>query len=102
MLQTPHPRPLRRGPVGKSARGVAPSQPNMLVSTCSIRMDEPLLSVAQVARILNISRLTIYRLIERGLLPVHRIARRLRFSKGDLQHYLDETRSQNYYGRTQA
>jgi putative molybdopterin biosynthesis protein len=67
-----------------------------------MRPDDALLSVMQVAHLLNVSRLTIYRLIERGALPVYRIARRLRFSRRDLQDYLANSRTYNDYGDTQT
>lgn len=100
MLPSPKSRPTRRGSQG-SAHGVAPSQPNMIGTIQSLKLDDGLLSVMQVAQLLNVSRLTIYRLIERGLLPVYRIARRLRFARGDLLAYLAKSRTHNDYGNPQ-
>jgi excisionase family DNA binding protein len=61
------------------------------------RADEVFLSVAEVARRLSVSRLTIYRLIERRTLPVHRIARRLRVAPEDVRQYLRGTRTEQGY-----
>lgn len=69
----------------------------MLETTKSLGIMEPLLSSAQVADLLSVSRLTVYRLIERGLLPVYRVARRLRFTKTDLESYLSRSRTMNSY-----
>lgn len=59
--------------------------------------DEVFLSVADVARRLSVSRLTIYRLIEKRVLPAHRIARRLRFAPEDVRRYLCRTRTEQGY-----
>lgn len=102
MLQSPKARPSRRNQSGTSgAHGIAPSKLNMIGTTQCARFDEALLSVIQVAQMLNVSRLTIYRLIERGILPVYRIARRLRFHRNDLTAYLAKSRTHNDYGNPQ-
>jgi len=101
MLPTPNTRLSRRNRLGTAARAVAHSQSNMVATTQHLRLDEGLLSVIQVAKLLNVSRLTIYRLIERGALPVYRIARRLRFAKSDLHAYLAKSRTHIDYGPTQ-
>jgi excisionase family DNA binding protein len=102
MLPSPNTRLSRRSRLGNTvAHGLAPSQPNMLETIQTLQMDDALLSVMQVAHLLNVSRLTIYRLIERGVLPVYRIARRLRFAKSDLHAYLTKSRTHIDYGRTQ-
>ncbi len=98
MLPSPNARRSRRNRLGTAARAVAHSQQNMLETTYSLHPNEALLSVMQVAHLLNVSRLTIYRLIERGALPVYRIARRLRFAKSDLRDYLDNSRTHVNYG----
>lgn len=101
MLPSPNTRLSHQSRLGNAAaRGLAPSKPNMLETTCSLHPSEALLSVMQVAHLLNVSRLTIYRLIERGALPVYRIARRLRFAKSDLQDYLAKSRTHIDYGPT--
>ncbi len=66
-----------------------------------LRTDEPLLSVEQVAQALNISRLTVYRLIDRRLLRTFRVARRLRFSRADVARYLAGVKTDEY-GRSQT
>jgi excisionase family DNA binding protein len=69
----------------------------MTETSFALRADEPLLSVQQVAEALSVSRLTVYRLIERRLLPAFRVARRLRFSRGDVSRYLAGVRTRNEY-----
>jgi excisionase family DNA binding protein len=81
-------------------RGIVPSQKNMLELTQTVASGERLLSTPQVAQFLNVSRLTVYRLIERGVLPVHHIARRLRFSRADIAAYVASTRTHHQYGDT--
>ena len=73
-----------------------------MTETTTLRAGEPLLSVVQVAEALSVSRLTIYRLIERRLLPAFRVARRLRFSRGDVARYLAGVRTRNDYGPPEA
>jgi excisionase family DNA binding protein len=52
----------------------------------------PLLSINQVARLLGISRKTLYALIRRGdLLPI-RVGERLRFDQADIRAYLERQR----------
>lgn len=49
------------------------------------------LSVEQVADQLAVSRMTIYRLVERGELPAHRIGRSIRIRERDFDNYLRDT-----------
>jgi excisionase family DNA binding protein len=72
----------------------------MTETSFALRRDGPLLSVRQVAETLNVSRLTIYRLIERRTLPAFRVARRLRFSPADVVRYLAGVKTPNGYGDT--
>jgi len=54
-------------------------------------MDEPmkpLLSADEVARILNVSRITVYRLVKRGELTVKKIGSKLRFDCEEIQKFL--------------
>lgn len=78
-------------------RGSAPSKKNMHEMTPTCARYESLLSIPQVATFLNVSRLTVYRLIERGLLPVYKIARRLRFRPNDVEAYLASARTHHDY-----
>lgn len=50
------------------------------------------LRVRQVASLLNISRLGVYRLIERGLLPVYRVARCVLLKRADIAAFLTNCR----------
>ena len=54
-----------------------------------------LLKAADVARILNISRSLVYRMLQRGKIPSIRINQSVRVDPGDLQEYIDRNRSEN-------
>jgi excisionase family DNA binding protein len=49
-----------------------------------------LLTVAEVAEMLRVSTMTVYRLIRTGELPAVRVGRSYRVKKTDLERYLDE------------
>lgn len=60
-----------------------------------------LLTVQEVARCLNVSKLTVYRLAERQILPSYRFFRRLRFKPEDVKWCLEKhqiTKISNRYG----
>jgi excisionase family DNA binding protein len=73
---TNHP-PAQRA--GSKAADIAPSA-----------LVERLLNAEEVARILHVSRSTIYVLIQRGDLPAVHIGSLLRFLRRDIQHYIQE------------
>lgn len=52
------------------------------------RADLELLSVRQVAELFHVSRLSVYRLIEYGLVPVYRVLRCVRFRRADITNFL--------------
>lgn len=52
-------------------------------------MDE-LLTVAEVADLLRVSTMTVYRLIRGGELPAVRVGRNYRVRRGDLDSYLEQ------------
>ena len=54
-----------------------------------------LLKAADVARILNISRSLVYRMLQRGKIPSIRINQSVRVDPGDLQQFIARNRSQN-------
>lgn len=51
-------------------------------------VEQPLLTVAEVADILRVSNMTIYRLIRSGTLPALRIGKNYRVRRSDLDAYL--------------
>lgn len=53
-----------------------------------------LLTLRDVARMLRLSELSIYRLVRKRLLPCYRVMRRLRFKHADVERFL-ETRAAN-------
>ena len=61
-----------------------------------------LLNVGELAALLRVSKTSIYRLVERRQIPFHRLPRGLRFSKIDVETYLQKTRVnsvESNYGR---
>jgi excisionase family DNA binding protein len=58
------------------------------VSSPTPRIPEPLLTVADAARYLTVSRRQIYLLVERGDLPYVRVGERIRFIPAELRGYL--------------
>jgi excisionase family DNA binding protein len=48
----------------------------------------PLLTVAEVARTLRVSNMTVYRLIKAGALPALRVGKNYRIREADLQAFL--------------
>lgn len=72
-------------------------------TTPNPRADLELFGVRQVAELLNVSRLSVYRLIEKGLIPFYRILRCVRFKRSDVVKFLAERCSpawrDDLYGR---
>ncbi len=48
----------------------------------------PLMTVAEVAEVLRVSNMTVYRLIKAGELPALRVGKNYRIREGDLEAYL--------------
>lgn len=76
-----------------SARRAVLSQPVLMnENTMNPWTELEFLRVRQVACLLNISRLGVYRLIERGLVPVYRVARCALLKRSDLVAFLTNCR----------
>lgn len=77
----------------------------MTESAFAPRNDLEFLGTQDLMKLLQVSRLSVYRLIERGLLPVYRVCRLLRFKKSDVAAFLEsrraEARRTDLYGRPQ-
>ncbi len=65
-----------------------------------------LLNVSELADLLRLSKTSIYRIVERRLIPFHRLPRGLRFDKQDISTFLLKRRvdsvDKNTYERTEA
>ena len=62
-------------------------------STCGTEPpSDRLLSLAEVAHVLNLSAKSVHRLAARGSLPCYRIGRLVRFSAGDVFRWLEARR----------
>ena len=81
-------------PVNKAQHGqpVAHSQPNMNQTISPPGIGE-MLSTDGLAAMLGVSRMTVYRLIERRALPVYRVCRRIRFKLEDMQNFVERQRT---------
>lgn len=51
---------------------------------------EPLLTVSEVARMMRVSNMTVYRLIKSGELPALRVGKNYRIRNSDVDRYLDD------------
>lgn len=56
----------------------------------SERFGEPLLTVGEVAGIMRVSNMTVYRLIKAGQLSAIRVGKNYRIRRSDVDRYLDE------------
>lgn len=80
-------------PSGSYDNRVAPSQPNPMTTTQALPVEcFPLLSLREVAELLCVAPVTVYRLVEKRAIPVYRIARRLRFSRVDITRWMARQR----------
>lgn len=51
-------------------------------------LDEPLLTVGEVATLMRVSNMTVYRLIKAGQLAAIRVGKNYRIRRSDIQRYL--------------
>ena len=51
--------------------------------------NQPMMSIADVSRFLNLSEKSVRRLVSRGSLPCYRIGRLVRFTPGDVFRWLE-------------
>lgn len=79
--------PAQNEPV---AVNVEPRKKNMSAIASAADMD--LLKIDEVADFLRVSKISIYRLVAKQLLPVHRICHKLLFSKRDLISYVEKSK----------
>ncbi|MBP9864611.1 helix-turn-helix domain-containing protein [Patescibacteria group bacterium] len=89
MVNTPSQEPVNKAQHGQP---VVHSQPNM-TQTVSPPGIGTLISTDGLAEMLGISRMTVYRLIERRALPVYRVCRRIRFKLEDVQNFVESQRT---------
>jgi excisionase family DNA binding protein len=89
MVNMPSQEPTNKAQHGQS---VAHSQPNMTQTISPPGIGE-LISTDGLAAMLGVSRMTVYRLIERRALPVYRVCRRIRFKLEDVQNFIEDQRT---------
>jgi excisionase family DNA binding protein len=70
----------------------SPGVPGAGFSNARHAPSEPLLSIAEVARLLKLSAKSVHRLVARGSLPCYRIGRLVRFAPGDVFRWLEARR----------
>ena len=80
-------------PSNSSVDTVAPRQKNMTTASITLDADLDFLSLKEVAAILRVAPISIYRLIARKALPVSRPLRKILFKKTDVLDYLERSRS---------
>ncbi len=56
-------------------------------------LDQPLLSPADISKLLGIKRSTVYELARAGRIPSLRIGRAVRFLRADLETWIEDQRS---------
>ena len=54
------------------------------------QFDEPLLTVSEVAQVMRVSNMTVYRLIKAGQLGALRVGKNYRIRRRDVERYLAE------------
>jgi excisionase family DNA binding protein len=54
------------------------------------RFDDPLLTVGEVAQVMRVSNMTVYRLIKSGQLAAVRVGKNYRIRRRDVDRYLSE------------
>jgi excisionase family DNA binding protein len=62
-------------------------------------LGEPLLTVGEVAKIMRVSNMTVYRLIKSGQLAAIRVGKNYRLRRSDIEFYLNERAVQVRAGR---
>jgi excisionase family DNA binding protein len=62
-------------------------------------LGEPLLTVGEVATIMRVSNMTVYRLIKSGQLAAIRVGKNYRLRRSDIEFYLNERAVQVRAGR---
>lgn len=70
-------------------RGKRTEEPNMAAEEGSV-MGERLLTVAEVARTMRVSNMTVYRLIKSGQLRAIRVGKNYRIRESEVERYLRE------------
>lgn len=64
----------------------------MMVDQRDLSSDQALLTLADVAKLLRVSKTSIYRLVERREIPFCRVGRNLRFSRLDIEAFIRSRR----------
>lgn len=70
----------------------APRQSNNMNETAAVDADLDFLSLKEVAVILRVAPISIYRLIAKQSIPVYRACRKILFKKKDVLEYLESHR----------
>lgn len=80
--------------VSPSAQHRAHSQPSPMNEAFARQRDDlELLSIRNVTELLGVSRLSVNRLVERGLVPVYRVLSCVRFKRSDIVNFLAKNRT---------
>ena len=60
------------------------------------------MTVAEVADVMRVSKMTVYRLVHSGELPAVQFGRSYRVPESAVQHYLGQAMTQNFQGNRQT
>ncbi len=64
-----------------------------------INQEPRMMTTAEVAKYLRVSRATVYRLVKQGEIPVSRITKHLRFRKDTIDRWLFEQEAMNFHAK---
>lgn len=67
-----------------------PTEGSRAMATQRSYTDDHLLTVAEVAALMRVSNMTVYRLIKSGQLPALRVGKNYRIRESDMHQYLDK------------
>lgn len=83
---------------------VAPRQQKIMTNTAQIGLDADLdfLNLKEVATILRVAPISVYRLIARQALPVYRACRKILFKRKDVLEYLEHRKDPAKYGSSKT
>ena len=74
--------------IGGEADGVPPESRCTMMNTPGDHADPKFLTVAEVAAMMRVSKMTVYRLVHNGELPAVRVGRSFRVVEEDVNEYL--------------
>ncbi len=86
--------------IKSSSQSAAPRQLKNMTETANMTLDADLefLNLKEVAEILRMAQISVYRLVAKRALPVYRACRKILFKRQDVLDYLERNREDAGYG----